>query len=61
VVAPAFPDLPVPGDTPIGALMRRLSRVRAEVAFDREPGDLEPPARSLRTRFELVLQPERSP
>ncbi len=53
-IAPAFPDLPVP-DSPIAALMSRLTGVRATVAFDREPIEMEPPARSLHTRLHLQL------
>ncbi len=53
-IAPAYPQLPVPG-SPIAALMQRLTGLQASVAFDREPGKLEPPARSLHTRVQLHL------
>jgi hypothetical protein len=55
-VRPTDPELPIAG-SPIATLMARLSRVRGEVAFDREPAQLEPPARSLHTRFHLTLAP----
>lgn len=53
-VAPAFPQLPVE-NSPIEALMQRLTGVRASVAFDREPAEMEPPARSLHTHFRVRL------
>ena len=53
-LVPVFPMLPVEG-SPIAALMARLEGLRATVAFDREPAKMEPPARSLHTRFELQL------
>lgn len=52
--APKFVALPVPG-SPIAALMERLSGLRGEVGFEREPGSGDPPGRSLVTRFELSL------
>lgn len=53
-IAPAFPQLPVAG-SPIAALMQRLTGMQATVAFDREPAQLDPPARSLHTRVRLHL------
>jgi hypothetical protein len=53
-IAPVFPALPV-ADSPIAALMARLTGLRATVAFDREPAKMDPPARSLHTHFELQL------
>jgi len=55
-LVPVFPTLPVAG-SPIAALMDRLEGLRATVAFDREPAKMDPPARSLHTRFELQLGP----
>ncbi len=52
--APAFPTLPVAG-SPIDALMKRLVGFQGSVAFDREPAKMDPPARSLHTRFRLRL------
>lgn len=54
-ISPLFPTLPVSGTTPLGDLMARLSSMRAEVSFDDEPTTGGEPARSLHTRFELVL------
>ncbi len=54
-ISPAFPPLPVADDTPIAALMMRLSSMRASVSFDDEPTSATPPTRSLHTRFELTL------
>lgn len=54
-ISPAFPPLPVADDTPIAALMMRLSSLRAAVSFDDEPTSATPPTRSLHTRFELSL------
>ncbi len=54
-ITPAFPELPIAGTTPIGALMMRLSSMRASVSFDDEPTSVKPPVRSLHTRFELTL------
>lgn len=53
-ITPSFPELPVAG-SPIDALMKRLAGVQASVAFDREPAKLDPPARSLHTRFRVQL------
>lgn len=53
-IVPSFPELPVAG-SPIDALMQRLVGLQASVAFDREPAKLEPPARSLHTRFRVHL------
>ncbi|MEM6296341.1 MAG: hypothetical protein AAGA54_34035 [Myxococcota bacterium] len=52
--APAFPELPVAG-SPIEALMQRMVRFQASVAFDEEPAQMNPPARSLHTRVRLRL------
>ncbi|MCA9708983.1 MAG: hypothetical protein KDK70_24265 [Myxococcales bacterium] len=54
MIAPAYPELPVER-SPVAGLLARLTGVRASVAFDQEPVRLEPPARSLHTRFELTL------
>jgi hypothetical protein len=53
-IAPAFGVLPTPG-SPLETLMKRLTGLRGEIAFDREPGPQTPPAHSLRTRFDLRL------
>ncbi|MEX1368079.1 MAG: hypothetical protein AB1Z98_33425, partial [Nannocystaceae bacterium] len=53
-IAPAFPELPVER-SPIEALVARLTGMQASVAFDREPASMEPPARSLHTRFRVHL------
>ena len=53
-IAPAYPELPVE-NSPIEALMSRLTGVRASVAFDHEPAKMEPPARSLHTQFRVHL------
>lgn len=53
-IAPAFPTLPVE-QSPIAALMVRLTGMRATVAFDREAAKMEPPARSLHTRVQVHL------
>ncbi|MFY0536357.1 hypothetical protein [Nannocystis pusilla] len=37
--------------------MQRLTAVRGEVAFDKEPEAAGPDARSLRTKFSLHLGP----
>lgn len=52
--APAYPKLPVAG-SPIDALMQRLVGLQGAVSFDREPAQMNPPARSLHTRFRLRL------
>jgi hypothetical protein len=54
-IEPSFPALPVAGDTPIGALMQRVSSLRATLSFDDEPAKMEPAVRSLHTRIELGL------
>lgn len=59
-ITPVFPVLPIPPSptgepTPIGALIARLSSVRAAVSFDDEPTSATPAVRSLHTRFELTL------
>lgn len=53
-IAPAFPELPVE-QSPIAALMSRLTGMRASVAFDREPAKMDPPARSLHTTLQVHL------
>ncbi len=53
-IAPAFPTLPVE-QSPIAALMDRLTGMRATVAFDREAVKLDPPARSLHTRVQVHM------
>ncbi|MFZ6180329.1 hypothetical protein [Nannocystis pusilla] len=55
-IAPTFPPLPIAG-SPIDRLMLRLTAVRGEVAFDKEPEAAGPDARSLRTKFSLHLGP----
>lgn len=55
-IAPTFPPLPIPG-SPIERLMQRLTAVRGEVAFDKEPEAAGPDARSLHTKFSLHLGP----
>jgi hypothetical protein len=57
-MAPVFVDLPIPG-SPVDRLMQRLTRVRGEVSFDKEPDPAGPNARSLHTRFSLHLGPEK--
>ena len=52
-ITPEFPQLPVEG-APVSALLQRLEGVRAEVAFDPEPGANDG-ARSLHTHFTLQL------
>jgi hypothetical protein len=54
-VEPIFPALPIPGETPLGALMQRVSSMRATLSFDDEPAKMEPAVRSLHTRIELGL------
>ncbi|MEM6991575.1 MAG: hypothetical protein AAF721_13805 [Myxococcota bacterium] len=54
VLEPSFPELPVAGSA-IAGLMDRLVAARAEISFDREPAKMDPPARSLHTRFEVQL------
>lgn len=55
-IIPSYPALPVAEDAPISILLARLGAMRAEIAFDREPAKMEPPARSLHTRLELHLR-----
>jgi hypothetical protein len=57
-ITPIYPSLPIDASTPIGELMKRLSSVRATIAFDDEPTSAKPPVRSLHTRFELTLGAE---
>lgn len=54
-LSPIFPALPVEGDTPLGALMQRVSSLRASLSFDDEPLKREPRLRSLHSRLELGL------
>lgn len=54
-VSPIFPELPIEGATPIGALMDRVTSLRASLSFDDEPLAREPKLRSLHTTFELGL------
>lgn len=53
-IAPNFPPLPIPG-SPLERLMQRLTSIRGEVSFDKEPDAAGPDARSLHTRFQLHL------
>jgi hypothetical protein len=53
-IAPVFPTLPVE-QSPIAALMDRLTSVRATIAFDREAAQLNPPARSLHTQLQVKM------
>lgn len=55
-IAPSFPPLPIAG-SPIERLMQRLTAVRGEVSFDKEPDAAGPDARSLHTKFSLHLGP----
>ena len=57
-MVPVFVDLPIP-DSPVDRLMQRLTGVRGEVAFDKEPDPAGPNARSLHTRFSLHLGAEK--
>jgi hypothetical protein len=57
-MAPTFVDLPIP-DSPVDRLMQRLTGVRGEVSFDKEPDPAGPNARSLHTRFSLHLGAEK--
>lgn len=57
IVAPKFPALPIPG-SPIERLMQRMTAVRGEVSFDKEPEVAGPNARSLHTRFQIHLGPQ---
>lgn len=51
---PVFVPLPL-ADSPVERLMVRLTGLRGEVAFDKEPEVAGPTARSLRTRFSVRL------
>lgn len=53
-IAPVFVPLPI-ADSPVERLMLRLTGLRGEVAFDKEPDPAGPNARSLHTRFTLRL------
>jgi len=53
-IAPTFVPLPIPG-SPVERLMQRLTGLRGEVAFDKEPEPAGANARSLHTRFSLHL------
>ena len=53
-IAPVFVPLPIAG-SPVERLMQRLTGVRGEVSFDKEPDPAGPNARSLHTRFSLHL------
>jgi hypothetical protein len=55
-IAPIYPPLPVP-QSPISALMERLTSMRATIAFDREAAQLDPPARSLHTQLQIQMAP----
>ncbi len=54
--APSYVALPIAG-SPVERLMQRLTGVRGEVSFDKEPAPAGPTARSLHTRFSLHLGP----
>ena len=53
-ITPIYVPLPIAG-SPVERLMQRLTGVRGEVAFDKEPDPAGPNARSLHTRFSLHL------
>ena len=53
-ITPVYVPLPIAG-SPVERLMQRLTGVRGEVAFDKEPDPAGPNARSLHTRFSLHL------
>ncbi len=55
-IFPNFVALPISG-SPVERLMQRLTGLRGEVAFDKEPDAAGPTARSLYTRFRLQLGP----
>lgn len=55
-IAPSFPELPIPG-SPLARLMQRLTAIRGEVSFDKEPDAAGPDARSLHTKFQIHLGP----
>ena len=52
--APTYVPLPIPG-SPVERLMQRLTGLRGEVSFDKEPDPAGPSARSLHTRFTIQL------
>jgi hypothetical protein len=52
--APTYVPLPIPG-SPVEHLMQRLTGLRGEVSFDKEPVAAGPNARSLHTRFIVQL------
>jgi hypothetical protein len=53
-MAPTHVPLPIPG-SPVERLMQRLTGLRGEVSFDKEPDPAGPNARSLHTRFIVQL------
>jgi hypothetical protein len=53
-MAPVYVPLPL-ADSPVERLMVRLTGLRGEVAFDKEPDPAGPNARSLHTRFSVKL------
>lgn len=53
-IAPVYPALPIPG-SPLERLMTRLTSIRGEVAFDKEPDAAGKDARSLHTHFQIHL------
>lgn len=53
-ITPIFPMLPVE-QSPIAALMERLTSVRGTIAFDREAAQMTPPARSLHTQLQVKM------
>lgn len=55
-IVPTFVELPIPG-SPIERLMQRLTAIRGEVSFDKEPDAAGAEARSLHTRFQIRLGP----
>jgi hypothetical protein len=54
IVRPIHPPLPLEG-APVTALTTRLVGFRGEIAFDDEPGAVDPPAKSLHARARLKL------
>ncbi len=53
-LAPTHVPLPIPG-SPVEQLMQRLTGLRGEVSFDKEPAPAGADARSLHTRFMVSL------
>jgi hypothetical protein len=53
-MVPVYVPLPL-ANSPVERLMVRLTGLRGEVAFDKEPDPAGPNARSLHTRFSLRL------